>query len=83
MLLRRLKPEYWGIGGQYLIGFGGLCLALGLILDRFGERTTSNFLAGLLMGLSLVANVVGLVLFGRYKRNVVYRQSGLSTDTQI
>ncbi|NHI90413.1 MAG: hypothetical protein EAX87_12905 [Candidatus Thorarchaeota archaeon] len=44
-----------------LIPFGGLCLSAALLIDRFaGTGTLVDFLVGLLTGLAIVLNLVGL-----------------------
>ena len=44
-----------------LVPFGGICLSAALLIDRFaGNGTLVDFLVGLLIGLSIVLNLVGL-----------------------
>ncbi len=44
-----------------LIPVGGICLAAALLIDRFiGPGITVDFLVGLLTGLSIALNLVGL-----------------------
>ena len=83
MLLRKLKPEKWGAASQYFGSIGGLALAIGLILGRFSDHVVSDFMQGLLLGLSLVANVMSLILFGRFKRYRSEAQSQMISETKI
>lgn len=68
MLLRNIGPDKWEHVSQYSGGIGALSLAIGIILSRFAEGLAIDFLAGLLMGISVIANIFALALFGRYKR---------------
>ena len=44
-----------------LIPIGGICLAAALLMDRFvGPGASVDFLVGLLTGLSIVLNLLGL-----------------------
>jgi hypothetical protein len=44
-----------------LIPVGGICLAAAILMDRFvGSGTSVDFLVGLLTGLSIVLNLLGL-----------------------
>ena len=44
-----------------LIPFGGICLSAALLIDRFaGNGTLVDFFVGLLTGLAIVLNLVGL-----------------------
>jgi hypothetical protein len=44
-----------------LIPVGGICLAAAILMDRFvGSGASVDFLVGLLTGLSIVLNLLGL-----------------------
>jgi hypothetical protein len=44
-----------------LIPIGGICLAAAILMDRFvGSGASVDFLVGLLTGLSIVLNLLGL-----------------------
>ena len=44
-----------------LIPVGGICLAAALLIDRFvGPGAIVDFVVGLLIGLSIVLNLIGL-----------------------
>lgn len=68
MLLLKIEPDRWEQVSQYSGGIGAISFAIGIILSRFAEGIGADFLSGLLMGLSVVANLLALTLFGRYKR---------------
>jgi hypothetical protein len=49
-----------------LIPIGGICLAAAILMDRFvGPGASVDFLVGLLTGLSIVLNLLGLYRRGR------------------
>lgn len=51
-----------------LIPVGGICLAAAILMDRFvGSGASVDFLVGLLTGLSIVLNLLGLYR----RRNIV------------
>jgi hypothetical protein len=59
-----IRPNY-----QTLIAIGQLSLAAGIILARFAPQLPwLNFIEGMLIGVSIVTNLAGLVLFGRQQR---------------
>ncbi|MFX1264168.1 MAG: hypothetical protein ACFFCK_02510 [Promethearchaeota archaeon] len=46
---------------EWLIPIGGICLAIALVIDRFlPEYDILSFLMGILIGLSITLNLVGL-----------------------
>lgn len=46
---------------EWLIPIGGICLAIALVVDRFlPENDVLSFLIGILIGLSITLNLVGL-----------------------
>ena len=46
---------------EWLIPLGGICLAIALVIDHFlPEDNTLSFLMGILIGLSITLNLVGL-----------------------
>jgi hypothetical protein len=52
---------------EWLIPIGGICLALALLADRFlmVEIPLLDFIIGILTGISIVLNLVGLYRTGR------------------
>lgn len=53
-----------------LIPVGGICLAAAILMDRFiGPGASVDFLVGLLTGLAIVLNLVGL-----------YRRRNIASD---
>ena len=53
-----------------LIPVGGICLAAALLVDRFvGSGNLVDFLVGLLIGLSIILNLVGLYRRGKNSSN--------------
>ena len=46
---------------EWLIPIGGICLAIALVIDRFlPENDVLSFVMGILIGLSITLNLVGL-----------------------
>ncbi|MHA2601065.1 MAG: hypothetical protein AM324_002915 [Candidatus Thorarchaeota archaeon SMTZ1-83] len=46
---------------EWLIPIGAICLAIALVIDRFlPETDVLSFLMGILIGLSITLNLVGL-----------------------
>ncbi|MHA2071388.1 MAG: hypothetical protein ACW985_06340 [Candidatus Thorarchaeota archaeon] len=46
---------------EWLIPLGGICLAVALVIDHFlPENDILSFLMGILIGLSITLNLVGL-----------------------
>jgi hypothetical protein len=53
-----------------LIPVGGICLAAAILMDRFiGPGVSVDFLVGLLTGMSIVLNLIGL-----------YRRRNIASD---
>jgi len=53
-----------------LIPVGGICLAAALLVDRFvGSGNLVDFLVGVLIGLSIMLNLVGLYRRGKNSSN--------------
>lgn len=51
---------------KYVLPIGLICLALGLIINRFFNGSEAlDFFSGLLFGLSIVFNLFGLVQYRR------------------
>lgn len=51
---------------KYLIPIGVLCLAFAILVDRFlPQDSVTSFLVGVLTGISIVTNLVGLYREGR------------------
>ncbi|MFW9809866.1 MAG: hypothetical protein ACFFE6_10875 [Candidatus Thorarchaeota archaeon] len=49
-----------------LIPIGGICLATALLIDRFvGPGNLVDFLVGLLIGVSIILNLLGLYRRGK------------------
>ena len=49
-----------------LIPVGGICLAAALLIDRFiGSGSLVDFLVGILIGLSIILNLLGLYRRGK------------------
>ncbi len=49
---------------EWLIPIGAICLAIALVIDRFlPETDVLSFLMGILIGLSITLNLVGLYRF--------------------
>ncbi|MGY5860506.1 MAG: hypothetical protein RTU63_14135 [Candidatus Thorarchaeota archaeon] len=57
------------IKNEWLVPIGGICLAIALLADRFLVTAVDvpllDFLVGVLTGLSITLNLVGLVKMGR------------------
>lgn len=63
MILRKTVKNHrtWG-------GVGGLCLAVSILLGRFGpEMPASDFIQGMLIGMSLVFNITFLILWRKHR----------------
>ncbi|MFX0055384.1 MAG: hypothetical protein ACFFAX_09870 [Promethearchaeota archaeon] len=49
------------VKNEWLIPLGGICLAVALLIDRFlPENEILSFVMGILIGLSITLNLVGL-----------------------
>jgi uncharacterized membrane protein len=68
MLIQKLNPEKWGQVSRYSGAIGCLAFAIGIIISRFASYIISDFMVGLLLGISVVANLLAISLFGKYKR---------------
>ena len=55
------------IKDEWLIPIGGICLAIAILADRFLliDEPILDFLIGVLTGMSMILNLVGLVKMGR------------------
>lgn len=55
------------IKNEWLIPLGGICLAIAILADRFLliEEPILDFVIGVLTGMSMILNLVGLVKMGR------------------
>ncbi|MGY5878958.1 MAG: hypothetical protein RTV31_01850 [Candidatus Thorarchaeota archaeon] len=55
------------IKNEWLIPLGGICLAIAILADRFLliDEPILDFIIGVLTGMSMMLNLVGLVKMGR------------------
>ncbi|MBN2228501.1 MAG: hypothetical protein JW779_02835 [Candidatus Thorarchaeota archaeon] len=56
---------------EWLIPIGGICLAIAILADRFlvADVQILDFIIGVLTGMALVLNLLGLYRMGRQTRS--------------